>query len=244
MMLEKRLFIAGKEVELLSNHVRLQLCTAGTATFVVRSETQPNQLDRVQLNIGYRDQSKPWMEGYITHVSQQKEGLTLIRVKEACAVLSQQLSMSIERPTLSDALNKLSLITNLHFEVPNQDYSQRYISHFSSQGTGFECLSKLERLYGVYDCVWYQQTDNSIYFGAHPDSTFYNKPFDISEEYITNQTLEMIRIVPFPVLRPGRIVNGQRINKLELCDDMMVAYWERNTFEPAWQMNNCQLMNV
>ncbi|MBF4355237.1 hypothetical protein EAY36_28865, partial [Vibrio anguillarum] len=75
------------------------------------------------------------------------------------------------------------------------------------------------------DCVWFQDVDQQIYFGSYQHSHFYNKPMSVPSEFSTRQNANSFTFVPFPMIRPGRTVNGNRITKIELFDDEMTAHW-------------------
>ena len=69
------------------------------------------------------------------------------------------------------------------------------------------------RTMGDTDCVWFQHTDQVVYFGSYQDSHFDNKSMLIPEEFTSRQSGNSVTFVPFPMLRPGRVMNDKRVNR-------------------------------
>ena len=71
----------------------------------------------------------------------------------------------------------LSEKTGLIFELPvDTDYTDKMIPNFVCNGTGYQCLQQIASAFGLSDSVWFQQLDQSIFFGEFKDSRFYSKP--------------------------------------------------------------------
>lgn len=59
MKLEKRLFISGEEVKLVSNMVSLKLSLGSVAIFEVETKAKPEPFASIRLDIGYEDKTAP-----------------------------------------------------------------------------------------------------------------------------------------------------------------------------------------
>ncbi|MEZ9177605.1 hypothetical protein AB4200_17365 [Vibrio kanaloae] len=226
MKLEKRLFISGEEVKLVSNMVSLKLSLGSVAIFEVETKAKPEQFASVRLDIGYENKTAPWFEGYIDKVQPAANGYHKLTVKELTGVLSKRWAVSLEHPTAEQVIGVLSDLTGLEFNLPDADYIKITIPNFVSQGTGYQCLEQIAKAFSIPDCVWFQHTDQVVYFGSYQDSHFNNKPMELPEEFTSRQSGNSVTFVPFPMLRPGRIMNDKRVNRVDLIQDEMTAYWK------------------
>ncbi|EOG7734443.1 hypothetical protein ACLIN6_000933 [Vibrio cholerae] len=225
MKLTKRLFISNEEYELADNKVSLKLSLGGKAIFIVTTTTPPERFALVRFDIGYEQQTTPFFEGFIDKVEPASNGTFRLIVKELSGILSNPLPISIEHPTMADIFAIITKKTGLEFRLPEADYTKKVIPNFVNQGDGYQCLDKIGKAFQVPDFVWYQDTDQVIYFGAYEHSHFYNKPMSIPHEFTSKQSSNSVTFAPFPMLRPGRIAFDKRITKLELFGDEMTAFW-------------------
>ncbi|HGS4918912.1 TPA: hypothetical protein ACMDR5_003288 [Vibrio cholerae] len=225
MKLTKRLFISNEEYELADNKVSLKLSLGGKAIFIVTTTTPPERFALVRFDIGYEQQTAPFFEGFIDRVEPASNGTFRITVKELSGILSNLLPISIEHPTMADIFAIITKKTGLEFRLPGADYTKKVIPNFVNQGDGYQCLDKIGKAFQVPDFVWYQDTDQVIYFGAYEHSHFYNKPMSIPHEFTSKQSSNSVTFAPFPMLRPGRVAFDKRIIKLELFGDEMTAFW-------------------
>lgn len=231
MKLEKRLFISGEEVKLVSNMVSLKLSLGSVAIFEVETKEKPEQFASVRFDIGYENKTAPWFEGYIDKVQPAANGYHKITVKELAGILSKRWAVSLEHPTAEQVIGVLSDLTGLEFNLPNADYIKTTIPNFVCQGTGYQCLEQIAKAFSIPDCVWFQHTDQVVYFGSYQDSHFNNKPMPIPEEFTSRQSGNSVTFVPFPMLRPGRVMNDKRVNRVDLIQDEMTAYWKTEQSE-------------
>ncbi|EGR4345403.1 hypothetical protein DDN10_04325 [Vibrio cholerae] len=225
MKLTKRLFISNEEYELADNKVSLKLSLGGKAIFIVTMRTPPERFALVRFDIGYEQQTSPFFEGFIDKVEPASNGTFRLIVKELSGILSNPLPISIEHPTMADIFAIITKKTGLEFRLPEADYTKKVIPNFVNQGDGYQCLDKIGKAFQVPDFVWYQDTDQVIYFGAYEHSHFYNKPMSIPHEFTSKQSSNSVTFAPFPMLRPGRVAFDKRITKLELFGDEMTAFW-------------------
>ncbi len=226
MKLTKRLFIGNQEFELVSHRVSLKLSLGGMAILIVKAQAAPQRLEQVRLDIGYEQQTAPFFEGFINNVAPAENGAYKLTVKELSGVLSLKLPISIEHPTMADVFELISAKTGLEFNLPDAEYTRQQIPNFVNQGDGYQCLDKIGKAFSVPDCVWYQHTDQVVYFGSHEHSHFHDKPMNIPQEFTSRQNGNSVTFVPFPMLRPGRVAFDKRITRLDLTGDEMTAYWQ------------------
>jgi hypothetical protein len=231
MKLEKRLYIAGEEYPLAANRVSLKLSLGGKAIFTFAADSAPRRLDLVRFDIGYEHNLSPFFAGYIDKVHPAENGFYTMTVKENAGILSQRWPVSLEHPTAIDVLNRLSELTGLDFKYPDADYMTRVIPNFVHQGNGYQCLSQLAQAVGIDDFIWFQDSDQQVFFGAYQDSHFYHKSMTIPREFTSRQNGDSVTFVAYPMLRPGRVVNGNRMTRVDLNEDEMTAWWQPKSSE-------------
>jgi hypothetical protein len=203
----------------------------GKVIFVVKTDQVLAANQAVRFDIGYQENTAPWFEGYIDKVQPAQNGYQKIVVKENAGILSKRWAMSIEHPTMADVFAALADMTGLEFNLPESNYTRTVIPNFVGQGDGYQCLKQIAKAFSVPDCIWYQDTEQVIYFGSYQDSPFYNKPITVPQEFSTRQASNSVTFAPFPMIRPGRMVNDNRITRLDLIDDEMTAYWLSSSAE-------------
>ncbi|PMJ92871.1 hypothetical protein [Vibrio sp. 10N.261.55.A7] len=234
MKLEKRLFVGGEEVTLATNQVSLLHTIGSSAIFTYQHETKPQRFGSVRFDIGYDESTKLWFEGTIDKVYPSTNGSHKILVKEHCAILSKRWPVSIEHPTMRDVLNYLGKQVGLSFVLPeNASYIDKQIPNFTSQGTGYQCLKAIGKAFNVPDFIWFQNTDQTVYVGAFEHSRFFDKNVTLPQELTIKQAGNAITFAPFPMLRPGAIVNGKRVKRIDLINDEMTVTWEESQTEQS-----------
>lgn len=226
MKLGKRLYISNKEYSIASHKVSLKLSLGGKAIFVIAADKLPERFEQVRFDIGYENELEPFFEGYVEKAQAAENGKVKIIVKENAGALSEKWPISIEHPTMGDIFDQLTELTGLEFKLPDAEYTKTIIPNFVCHGDGYQCLEKIAKAFSVPDCIWCQQTDQVIYFGAYQDSHFYEKPMNIPKEFTSRQNGNSVTFVPFPMLRPGRIAFDKRVTRLDLIGDEMTAYWK------------------
>jgi hypothetical protein len=232
MKLTKRIFINNEEYELASHKVSLKLSLGSKAIFNINTDKPPKRFDLVRFDIGYEQDTAPYFEGYVNRVEPSERGSYKLTVKENCGVLSNRLPISIEHPTMKDIFAVIEEKTGLDFELPDSGYADKVIPNFVHQGDGYQCLDRIGKAFKVPDCVWFQRTDQRVYFGAYEDSLFFKKPMEIDHDFTDRQNANSVTLVPFPMLRPGRVAFGKRIIRVDLIGDEMTAFWKDEVMSP------------
>ncbi|HAS6319028.1 TPA: hypothetical protein I7235_01500 [Vibrio vulnificus] len=232
MKLTKRVFINNEEYELASHKVSLKLSLGSKAIFNINTDKPPKRFDLVRFDIGYEQDTAPYFEGFVNRVEPSERGSYKLTVKENCGVLSNRLPISIEHPTMKDIFAVIEEKTGLDFELPDSGYADKVIPNFVHQGDGYQCLDRIGKAFKVPDCVWFQRTDQRVYFGAYEDSLFFKKPMEIDHDFTDRQNANSVTLVPFPMLRPGRVAFGKRIIRVDLIGDEMTAFWKDEVMSP------------
>ena len=226
MLLEKRLFVNGKEVDLIENKVSLKLNQPGKAIFVCKSDKTIKIADIVCFKAGYNKKLKHIFFGFVDKVQQADTGSSKIVVKELCGRLTDPCHISIEHATLTEVIEQIGELTKVDFVLPDAEYVTKKIPNFVSSGSGLQCIDNIARAFSIDDMVWFQQPDKKVWLGAFKNCIFFGKNVSVSTELTTNQFAGTTISFPcFPMLRPGVVINGDRITKLELFDDEMTATW-------------------
>lgn len=225
MKLTKRLFIGNQEYDLAGNKVSLKLSLGGKAIFNINTNAPPSRFDLVRFDIGYEQETAAYFEGFIDRVEPSENGAYKLTVKENAGILSGRLPVSLEHPTMRDIFAVITEKTGLEFRLPDADYTHALIANFVHQGDGYQCLDRIGRAFEVPDCIWFQDTDQVVYFGAYEHSLFHQKPMQIDHEFTFRQNANSVTLVPFPMLRPGRVAFNRRITRVDLIGDEMTAYW-------------------
>ncbi len=232
MKLTKRIFINNEECELASHKVSLKLSLGSKAIFNINTDKPPERFDLVRFDIGYEQDTAPYFEGFVNRVEPSERGSYKLTVKENCGVLSNRLPISIEHPTMKDIFAVIEEKTGLDFELPDSGYADKVIPNFVHQGDGYQCLDRIGKAFKVPDCIWFQRTDQRVYFGAYEDSLFFKKPMEIDHYFTDRQNANSVTLVPFPMLRPGRVAFGKRIIRVDLIGDEMTAFWKDEVMSP------------
>lgn len=224
MKLLKRLTIGSEVRELVDHQIILELSSGGRGIVTVKGSATKGQL--ISLDIGYNNQPVRWFTGYITKVTPAGNGTNRLVVRELAGVLAENWPLSIQHPTLKQVVAQLATDTGLGFVLPEQaDYINKPIANFTSQGTGYQLLANLLKAFNVPDGVWYQQQDGQIFVGSYQHSRWANKPVEIPKELSQQQTNNSWKLLAMPAMRPGALVNGNKVQQIELQGDSMTLTW-------------------
>ncbi|MEI9742736.1 hypothetical protein [Enterobacter ludwigii] len=192
----------------------------------------------VRFDLGTGDTTYRWFTGYVERCGPAEKGFKRLFVRELAGTLLQQWPVSMQHPTLRDVCRQVESLTGLRFYIPDAGYSDIKIPHFKSGGTGLALINSLGAAFSIPDYCWQQMGDGVIYVGGYGDSRFASSPVDIPEDFIKagsgGNTLQMGLI---PAIRPGVIVNGQRISAVEIKDGGMLLSWipKNSAGKPAWE---------
>ena len=227
MKLTKRLTIGSTQTELVSHHIVLELSAGGRGILTVKGDARKGQL--VSFDIGYDNQLVRYFTGYICKVTPVGTGTNKIMVRELAGILAERFPVSIRHATMRQVITKLAEDSGLSFVIPEgAAYTDTPIANFTSQGTGYQLLNNLFRAFAVPDGVWYQQQDGQIYVGGYQQCRWSRRPVEIPRQFSQEQNNSNWKLLAMPAMRPGAMVNNNRINQVELSGDTMTITWMTN----------------
>lgn len=176
--------------------------------------------------LGYTDLVLRWFTGYVERSQPAENGFQRLFVRELVGVFERLWPCSFQHPTLRDVASWLTEHSGLTISVPDAEYSDRPIPHFTHSGTGYQLLDNLGKAFSVTDYVWYQLPDGGVYIGGAEKALFADRPIEIPHEF--NQGAAGGNSMTLPLvqsLRPGVDLNGERVTKVHLQNDTMAVTW-------------------
>lgn len=221
----KRLYLSTDEIHLADTSLVLELNNCGRG-FITAGTNQDYTGKLVRLDVGYTDLVLRWFTGYVERSQPAENGFQRLFVRELVGVFERLWPCSFQHPTLRDVASWLTEHSGLTFSVPDADYSDRPIPHFTHSGTGYQLLDNLGKAFGVTDYVWYQLPDGGVYVGGAEKALFADRPVEIPHEF--NQGAAGGNSMTLPLvqsLRPGVELNGERVTKVHLQNDTMAVTW-------------------
>lgn len=221
----KRLYLSTDEIHLADASLVLELNSCGRG-FITAGTTQDYTGKLVRLDVGYTDLVLRWFTGYVERSQPAENGFQRLFVRELVGVFERLWPCSFQHPTLRDVASWLTEQSGLTFSVPDADYSDRPIPHFTHSGTGYQLLDNLGKAFGITDFVWYQLPDGGVYVGGAEKALFADRPIEIPHEF--NQGTAGGNSMTLPLvqsLRPCVELNGERVTKVHLQNDTMAVTW-------------------
>ncbi|MBJ5867339.1 hypothetical protein JGL56_06310 [Salmonella enterica subsp. enterica serovar Derby] len=221
----KRLYLSTDEIHLADASLVLELNSCGRG-FITAGTAQDYTGKLVRLDVGYTDLVLRWFTGYVERSQPAENGFQRLFVRELVGVYERLWPCSFQHPTLRDVASWLTEHSGLTISVPDAEYSDRPIPHFTHSGTGYQLLDNLGKAFGVTDYVWYQLPDGGVYVGGAEKALFADRPVEIPHEF--NQGAAGGNSMTLPLvqsLRPGVELNGERVTKVHLQNDTMAVTW-------------------
>ncbi|MDQ2259083.1 hypothetical protein [Enterobacter soli] len=221
----KRLYLSTEEIHLADASLVLELNSCGRG-FITAGTTEDFTGKLVRLDVGYTDLVLRWFTGYVERSQPAENGFQRLFVRELVGVFERLWPCSFQHPTLRDVASWLTEHSGLVFSVPDADYSDRPIPHFTHSGTGYQLLDNLGKAFGITDYIWYQLPDGGVYVGGAEKALFADRPIEIPHEFSqgaaggNSMTLPVVQS-----LRPGVELNGERVTKVHLQNDTMAVSW-------------------
>lgn len=221
----KRLYLSTDEVHLADASLVLELNSCGRG-FITAETDQDYTGKLVRLDVGYTDLLLRWFTGYVERSQPADNGFQRLFVRELVGVFERLWPCSLQHPTLRSVAGWLEENSGLTVTVPDADYADKPIPHFTHSGSGYQLLNNLGKAFGITDYIWYQLPDGGLYVGGAEKSLFAGKPVDIPAEF--SQGVAGGNTMTLPVvqsLRPGVEMNGERVTKVHLTNDTMAVTW-------------------
>lgn len=220
-----RLYLSTDEVHLADASLVLGLNSCGRG--FITAQTQTDYTGKmVRIDVGYPSLVLRWFTGYVERSQPADSGFQRLFVREVCGVFDRSWPCSFQHPTLRQIAAWLEENSGLSFTVPQADYSDKPIPHFTHSGTGFQLLGNLGKAFGINDYVWYQLPDGGMYVGGAEKSLFAGKPVEVPAEFSQGAAGGNSMVVPLiQTVRPGVELNGQRVTKVQLDNSTMTITW-------------------
>lgn len=221
----KRLYLSTDEVHLADASLVLELNSCGRG-FITAKTDHDYTGKLVRLNVGYTDLLLRWFTGYVERSQPADNGFQRLFVRELVGVFERLWPCSLQHPTLRSVAGWLEENSGITVMVPDADYTDKPIPHFTHSGSGYQLLNNLGKAFGITDYIWYQLPDGGLYVGGAEKSLFAGKPVDIPAEF--SQGAVGGNTMTLPVvqsLRPGVEMNGERVTKVHLTNDTMAVTW-------------------
>lgn len=222
----RRLMLSGDAVPLVDTNVVLELNACGRG-FITAQTTTDYTGKLVRLDVGYPDLVLRWFTGYVERSQPADNGAQRLFVRELTGIFERLWPVSLQHPTLRHLAAWLTEHSGLTFELAaNADYNDRPIPHFTHSGSGYHLLANIGAAFGIADYVWYQLPDGAVYVGSWSHSLFANKPVTIPATFSQATAAANTMTVPMiQSVRPGVVVNGQRLTTVRLHNDDLQLTW-------------------
>ena len=89
-------------------------------------------------------------------------------------------------------------------------------------------MKELGHAFGIADFFWQQQGDGQICVGAWQDSYWADKPLTLPQAYMkTYENGLSMTVATIPKLRPGALVNGNRITSVDFEGTEVTLTWKQ-----------------
>ncbi|WP_237385926.1 hypothetical protein [Xenorhabdus sp. Sc-CR9] len=220
-----RLYLSGDEVHLVDANLMLELSSCGRGFITAETATDYTR-KLVRLDVGYTDLVLRWFTGYVERSQPAQNGYQRLFVRELVGVFDRPWPCSFQHPTLRQIVDWLQEHSGLTFILPQAPYTDKPIPHYTHNGTGYQLLANLGQVFAIEDYIWQQLPDGSVYLGSWAQAMFAGKPVEIPNEFSQSQSAGNTMTIPMiQSLRPGFVVNQQRLNKVNLTNENMAITW-------------------
>ncbi|PHM48563.1 hypothetical protein [Xenorhabdus miraniensis] len=221
-----RLYLSNDEIHLVDANLMLELSACGRG-FITAETTTDYTGKLVRLDVGYTDLLLRWFTGYVERSQPAQNGYQRLFVRELVGVFDRPWPCSFQHPTLRQMVEWLQAHSGLTFTLPDAPYTEKPIPHYTHNGTGNQLLGSLGQLFAIEDYIWHQLPDGSVYVGSWAHSLFQGKPAEIPNEFSQSQSAGNAMTIPMiQSLRPGFVVNQQRLTKVNLVNENMAITWQ------------------
>ncbi|EQA2400213.1 hypothetical protein ACXZ3X_001143 [Escherichia coli] len=226
MKITSRFYIGSETVTPVDIRLALELSAAGLG-FVTVPSKENLQGKMVALDLGYSGKMLRWFTGIVERSQQAERGWQRILIRELTGILARPMPCSIQHPTLRDVCNWVTEQCGLAFALPEgQKYTDTPIPNFTHSGSGYQLLNNLGRAFAIPDYIWQQLPEGAVFVGSWQQSRWPSLPVEIPQGFSDQQhSGNTMRIVCVPAMRPGAVINGKRIKRVDLTDDQMSITW-------------------
>lgn len=220
-----RLYLSGDETHLVDVKMVLELSQCGRGFITAKTDTDYTG-KLVRLDIGYTDLLLRYFTGYVERSQPSQNGFQKLFVRELVGVFDRMWPCSFQHPTLKQITDYLKEHSGLHFVLPDAEYVNIPIPHYTHNGTGYQLLNSLGKVFNIPDYVWYQTPDGDVFVGSWADSFWKDKNVEIDNQFSSEQRAGNQMTIPMvQSLRPGVKVNDKRLERIALDNDNMTLTW-------------------
>lgn len=220
-----RLYLSGDETHLVDVKMVLELSQCGRGFITAKTDTDYTG-KLVRLDIGYTDLLLRYFTGYVERSQPSQNGFQKLFVRELVGVFDRMWPCSFQHPTLKQITDYLKEHSGLHFVLPDAEYVNTPIPHYTHNGTGYQLLNSLGKVFNIPDYVWYQTPDGDVFVGSWNDSFWKDKEIEIDNQFSSEQRAGNQMTIPMvQSLRPGVKVNDKRLERVALDNDNMTLTW-------------------
>ncbi|PSU24478.1 hypothetical protein CTM97_00600 [Photobacterium phosphoreum] len=223
MKLNERLYIGSQQGAVISAHCYLTYKSPGTAQIVTDIEPKVGQI--IAYECGYNNALQRWFTGYIESYKEVNNNEFTLFARELTGLLRHPLPLYYQHITLTGLLEQITDRTGIEFVVPDKDYATAVAPYIINCQQGYALMDNLGSIFGINKYIWQQQGNGKVFVGSWSDSIWANANIPIPANMLTNIGIEGATIAMIPALRPGVIINGQRIRNIELQKDKMTITW-------------------
>ncbi|MDD9174510.1 hypothetical protein PVK63_06445 [Aliivibrio sp. S2TY2] len=223
MKLNERLYVGNTPANVISSSCYLSYRNPGAADIVTDVEPSVGQV--IAYECGYNNNLVRWFTGYVESFRQVSNGQYSLFSRELSALLRHDLPVFYQHITLTDLLNNISDITGLEFIIPERDYALNSVPYVVNHRQGYALMDSLGQLFNIKKYIWQQQGNGKIFVGSWNDSMWANTNIPIPADMIENATIDSATIPLMPALRPGVIINGQRVRNIQQQQSKMTITW-------------------
>lgn len=230
MKIIKKCILDGQEVDLESERFVLELSNAGRGFITVRTD-KPCKGKSVIFEMGEYDAFYRWFDGFVEREADAEKGYKRLFVREKSAIFERTFNCSHRHITLAELCKWLSTESGLIIKYPEKEYSNKPIPLFTHHGSGYQLLHSIGRLFSIPEYIWQQSPDGSVFVGSWHDSRWaeQGREIEVGADETLSRTATALTIPINARIRPGFLVNGQRITKVSL---------EGDDYELEWQLLN------
>ncbi|MEC4728858.1 hypothetical protein HWQ46_25415 [Shewanella sp. D64] len=219
----ERLYIGNAESDCISATCYLSFRNPGTASIITDIEPKIGQI--MAYECGFNGELTRWFTGYVESYRAINEQTYSIFCRELSAMMRHNMPVFLQHATLEDVLNGLNAKTGLDFVIPDKAYRVTPAPCITNHGNGYSLMDSLGAVFDIDRYVWQQQGNGTVFVGSWDDSLWANKNLPVPTSMIENASMDLATLPLIPALRPGAIVNGQRIRNIQLNKDTMVVTW-------------------
>ena len=227
MKIRKRLVTPTGSLPLVSEDVRLELSAPGRAVFQVGTSAPVSGEILFTIGYGVDEADTLFFAGFVERCLPVDGTQARLMCREMSARMDKAIPLALRHPTLRDVLREHANATGLRFLFPQRPYMDTKIPAFNMLGTGLEGLAHIGGAFQISDYIWQATGDGSVWVGSWGDSRWPSRPVELPRNVFQNVTADGGKsCLPMPAMRPGVVLNGERVTLVRLSGHQMTIKTE------------------